>query len=271
MINKLYLKLKNLLFIVAFYTLYPKALVKRLRQYRNAKSIITGTVQAKDTKVAVLMLTFNAIEYIKTSIESLNKYRPDNIELIVVDNGSNKVVKEYLLGMKERGVIDKLLLSEENTFFSRGNNIAARLSSEDSTHLLLLNSDVEIMEKNWLHVLLANAPEKGIISFGKTDIPLTRPDGWCFLINRDVYLQFGGINEYYKMNWGLTELTGKVAKAGFSVKAIINPEKYIFHFGQKSYMSSTLAAKFNKMSNQEVFNLFEDCDVQLLKVPSNVE
>lgn len=268
MVKNLYLALKNTAFIIVFYILYPKALFKRIKQYLYAKNVIVSPVNIKGKKVSVLMLTYNALDYVKISLESLNKYKPLNIEVVVVDNNSNAEVKKYLQRMKEEGKIDKLLLSDENNYFAKGNNIAARLSSDDSTHLLLLNSDVEIRNPQWLDILIANAPEKGIISFGKTDIPLTRPDGWCFLINKEIYLELGGINEYYKMNWGITELTGKVARRGYEVKCIINPEGYVVHFGQRSYMSSTLTAKFNRMSNREVLSLFEDHDVRLLKVPT---
>ncbi len=263
--TNLLIKIKYLAFMVIFFTLNPGKFFRLVKNHLKAKKIVIGKRNG-NFYVSVIIVTHNALDYVKKCLHSLNKFKSENVEIIVVDNASNEETVNFLNSQKELGKIDKLHLSKENTYFAGGNNIGAKLASDRSTHFLLLNSDTEIKNAQWLDAMLSNVPDRGIISFGKTSIPVVRPDGWCFLIDKKTYEEFGGINEYYKMNWGITELAGKVGNKGYGVKSILNPEKYVVHYGQKSYMSASSTAKFNRMSNNEVVKLFKNVKVNLYKI-----
>ena len=105
------------------------------------------------TKVSILMLTYNAPRYVKRSIKSLRKTKNVDYELIVVDNNSKVTTKKTLWRLYKKKYIDKLYFNNENSLFSGGNNLAAKLTSE-SAYICLLNSDIEIKSPFWLENLI---------------------------------------------------------------------------------------------------------------------
>lgn len=131
-------------------------------------------------KVSILMLTYNAPKYVKESILTL-KENTKNIdyELIVLDNHSKFMTRRLLKKLEKKGLMDKLILSDKNLLFAKGNNVAFEAAS-DSEYILLLNSDVKINSSNWLETLLKIHPKEGGISaFGAVDSEPIRADGYC--------------------------------------------------------------------------------------------
>ena len=99
--------------------------------------------------VAVVILTWNGIKYTKSCIESIKQHGiPENVQIVVVDNGSTDGTIEYL---KSFSWI-KLILNRRNLGFTRGNNMALR-SLPDNIDAILLNNDVEIPDPLWLEKL----------------------------------------------------------------------------------------------------------------------
>ena len=181
------------------------------------------------------MLTYNAPRYVKKSIVSLKKLTSNqNYELIVVDNDSKHPTVRTLYKLKSRGLVDKLYYNSNNDLFAKGNNIAARLASEDSDYYLLLNSDVEIKSPDWLDKLIDLMPEEGgIASFGAVQSAPKRADGYCMMINADLYNKYK-LDEHFQWWWGVTKLESQVLKEGKKVIAVDDHEEYIHHFGGKS-------------------------------------
>lgn len=247
--------INKLFFYFSYLLMHQKRVIQILGQRISAKKIHQIKKINKNPRVSIIIVTYNALEYVKICLNSISKASYSNKEIVVVDNNSNEETKNYLRVLKRQSQIDRLYLSKTNTYFSGGNNIGARLSDKNSKYIILLNSDTEIKDPRWIEILLSLAPEEGIISFGKVDFPVLRPDGWCFMINRNLYLQNGGINEYYKMNWGLTELTARILTKGFPVYSIINPDKYVHHFGKKSSGKKN-TIHFNNMTHCEILKLY---------------
>ena len=186
-------------------------------------------------KVSILMLTYNAPHYVKKSILSLNKRTKNvNYELIVVDNNSNKPTVRVLDRLHRNGFINKLYFNSKNDLFAGGNNIAASLANKDSDYYLLLNSDVEIKSDDWLEKLIALMPKDGgIVSYGAVTSSPKRADGYCMLINSNLYNKYK-LDENFQWWWSVTKLEGQVLKENKSIIAIKNHEEYIHHFGGKS-------------------------------------
>lgn len=215
-------------------------------------------------KVSILMLTYNAPRYVKKSIVSLKKLTSNqNYELIVVDNDSKHPTVRTLYKLKSRGLVDKLYYNSNNDLFAKGNNIAARLASEDSDYYLLLNSDVEIKSPNWLDKLIELMPEEGgIASFGAVQSAPKRADGYCMMINADLYNKYK-LDEYFQWWWGVTKLESQVLKEGKKVIAVDDHEEYIHHFGGKSGKGFSDATGMD-VDMDEVKKWFEDGDVQII-------
>ncbi len=185
-------------------------------------------------KVSILMLTYNAPKYVKESIVTLQENTKNvEYELIVLDNHSKFITRMLLKSLKSKGFIDKLIMSDKNLLFAKGNNVAFQ-SATDSEYILLLNSDVRINSEDWLENLLNIHPQEGGISaFGAVDSEPIRADGYCLLINRDLYEKYK-LDETYEWWWGVTKLESMVLKEGKKIVAVRNHEKFIHHYGGKS-------------------------------------
>ena len=210
------------------------------------------------------MLTYNAPRYVKKSIVSLKKLTSNqNYELIVVDNDSKHPTVRTLYKLKSRGLVDKLYYNSNNDLFAKGNNIAARLASEDSDYYLLLNSDVEIKSPDWLDKLIELMPEEGgIASFGAVQSAPKRADGYCMMINADLYNKYK-LDEHFQWWWGVTKLESQVLKEGKKVIAVDDHEEYIHHFGGKSGKGFSDATGMD-VDMDEVKKWFEDGDVKII-------
>lgn len=185
-------------------------------------------------KVSILMLTYNAPKYVKESILTL-KENTKNIdyELIVLDNHSKFMTRRLLEKLEKKGFMDKLILSDKNLLFAKGNNVAFEAAS-DSEYIVLLNSDVKINSSNWLETLLKIHPKEGGISaFGAVDSEPIRADGYCLLIDKNLYEKYK-LDETYEWWWGVTKLESMVLKEGKKIVAVRNHEEFIHHYGGKS-------------------------------------
>ncbi len=224
----------------------------------------------QDPKVSIVILVHNALFCVIRTLNSLRKTRGVIYETVVVDNDSRLITKIVLLLYFVMKRINRLLFVGENTLFSKGNNLGSRISSEDSTHILLLNSDVRINRPDWLSVLLKHH-ERGAISFGIAggndflgvqsgeEFP-KRADGFCFLIDRHVYLTYQ-LDEHYQHWWSLPELQARLLKAGLRVKAIRDYDDWITHFGGKS---GKVRQRVNTPSKETVGSWFDGSGADII-------
>jgi hypothetical protein len=212
-------------------------------------------------KVSILMLTHNAPRYVELSIRTVVRHtRNVNYELVVVDNASEQPTKDVLRGLQAEGLIQHLTLLEYNSFFAGGNNIAARQSANDSTHLLLLNSDVEIKDPNWLSNLLA-VHEPGITAYGVVEDPL-RVDGYCLLVDAGLYREHL-LDENHQFFWAVTKLQAALLAQGYSVQGYSEHERYLHHFGGKSGKDYK-SAKGLALTQEQLADCFQGRTIRIL-------
>ena len=99
--------------------------------------------------VAVVILTWNGFEYTKKCLESIKQHGiPENVQIVVVDNGSTDGTIQYLQSL----LWIKLIANKKNLGFTCGNNMALR-SLPENTDVILLNNDVEIFDPLWIKKL----------------------------------------------------------------------------------------------------------------------
>jgi glycosyltransferase involved in cell wall biosynthesis len=184
--------------------------------------------------ISIIMLTYNAPEFVEHSIMTLRqRTKGVDYELIVLDNNSKIKTRKLLLKLQNKGYIDKIIFEGKNTFFAKGNNTASRLCAKGSTHILLLNSDVEICDGYWLKNLL-DRHERGAISYGVCEgEPHIRADGYCFLIDKDLYLKYK-LDEQFEWWWSVTKLQGQLLKDMYAVKAVKEHKDQLIHYGGMS-------------------------------------
>ena len=188
--------------------------------------------------ISIIILTYNAPDYVKESIETLNTVTNrailERCEIIVWDNNSNEETKELLLSLREQGYIDKLHFSEKNLLFAGGNNEATKLADPSTKYYLLLNSDIRVVDPRWLSFLL-KAVEKGKYSgasYGFCKRP-NRCDGYCFLIKRNLYDKYQ-LDTEFQWWWGITKLQAQIMRDGHSLLAHRFHNHILVHYGGKS-------------------------------------
>lgn len=188
----------------------------------------------KKEKISIIMLTHNAAGYVKKSIDSISKRTKGvDYELIVVDNRSALMTRILLKILKRQGKIDVIKWNSQNELFAKGNNTGSRLAAEDATHLLLLNSDVEVRKENWLQKLLELCPPGGICSYGLADDTPVRADGFCMLIDKELYQKYQ-LDENYEWFWSVTKLQAQALAQGERVIAVRKHDDMLYHYGGKS-------------------------------------
>lgn len=218
-------------------------------------------------KTAIILLSYNTLDYTKLCIESIRQNTLEtNREIIVIDNASTDGSLEWLRYQKDI----KLIENSENKGFPCGCNQGIEIAENDSD-IFLLNTDtiLPINALFWLKMGLYESDEIGstgsisnfaashhtnlqtiscnttniedILQFAKVNnIPTQYPYeeklfllGFALLIKRTVLNEVGPLDElfspgfYEDVDYGL-----RITKAGY--KNILCKNSFILHFGSKS-------------------------------------
>lgn len=115
-------------------------------------------------KISVIIPSYESLNEIKTCINSILSHESkEMIEIIVVDNNSNKDVKDYLSDLESTGKI-KLILNNINYGFSFAINQGIEISKKN-TDILLLNNDAILTRGSLEHMqhCAYSIPQCGII------------------------------------------------------------------------------------------------------------
>jgi GT2 family glycosyltransferase len=148
-------------------------------------------------KVAIIISTYNQEKLLEESLKSLKRktdYKNYKV-FLVDDSGKGEIGKKI---KKEFGYLD-ITINKENKGFSGANNVGIKKAMQEYNpeYFLLLNDDIEIIEKNWL---------KKIIEVGENDKKIGILG--CKLLYPDGSLQ--NIGGYIK-NWKIElELNDKI-------------------------------------------------------------
>ena len=94
----------------------------------------------------IILVTYNACEYVKRCVDSIKKYTK-SYNLIIIDNNSDFETKNYLSTIKDA----KIIFNDKNNGFGYANNQGIQASN--SKYVCMLNSDT-IVTENWLENLI---------------------------------------------------------------------------------------------------------------------
>ena len=77
--------------------------------------------------VSIIVLTYNSEKYIKNCLQSIFKQTYKNIELIVIDsNSEDKSVDLIRETLREYKGAQKVILSDKNLGYAKGNNLGIK-------------------------------------------------------------------------------------------------------------------------------------------------
>lgn len=127
--------------------------------------------QAKLPKVSIIVPTRNRLDLLRTCLEGVERTDYPDLEVIVVDNGSDDpATLNYLAKLDSARY--RVLRAPGPFNFSTLNNRAAEIATGEL--LCLLNNDIEMLEPNWLAIMARQAlqPEVGAVG-----ARLLYPDG----------------------------------------------------------------------------------------------
>lgn len=229
-----------------------------------------------EPRVCAIILNWNGLEDTLACLASLKKVRYENLDLLVVDNGSEGNDAETLRNLFGDEIY--LIRNEVNAGYAGGNNIgiAYAIDNLDPDYLLLLNNDT-LVDPDFLRELaVAAEKDPGIGIVGPKTLDYHEPDrlqftiatlrtavgkiaytgkgeldhgqydavaetqyvqGSCMLIKSAVCASIGLLNEDYFAYWEDMEFCIRAIKAGF--KLAYCPSARIWHKGSASTRGAT--------------------------------
>lgn len=191
-----------------------------------------SAMEKSAAKVAIVVVSYNALDYARKMLKSVRTTRGVDYEIVVVDNNSTRATKLWWTLQRFRGRINRLALLDRNTFFAEGCNIGVAMAPREATHILLLNTDCEVLDPDWLARMLAAHTEgaTGLRHITKGAWP--RADGFCLLVDRRCWED--GLDETFQWWWSVTALEARLLRQGRSVAAVRDYADVLVHHGGKS-------------------------------------
>jgi hypothetical protein len=183
-------------------------------------------------KVGIVVVSYNALRYARRMLKTVRSTTSVDFEISVVDNNSGLRTRLWWTLQKFLGRINRLALLDQNTFFAEGCNIGVAMTARDVTHILLLNTDCEILDSDWLRRIVAVHKEGATgLRYVKSGA-WPRADGFCFLVDRHCWEQ--GLDENFQWWWAVTGLEARLLRQGREVQAVSHYEDVLVHHGGKS-------------------------------------
>lgn len=117
-------------------------------------------------KLSIIIVTFNSMRLIKDCIDSIYKYNDipeDQLEIIVVDNSSEKegsVIKKFLEDQYDNKII---FLKNQNLGYGHGNNVGVKVAKGEI--IAIMNPDIRLKE-NLFTKTVSHFEDQNVASLG---------------------------------------------------------------------------------------------------------
>ena len=233
--------------------------------------------------VSIIMLTWNALEYTKKCITSIEKFTHYPYEIIFVDNSSTDGSVEYLRDLIKNHDNYKLIENNENKGFSKGNNQGVAAASGE--YVMLLNNDV-LVSKNWLSRMVNSiekhkkigtvGPVTNHISGRQSYVgqyegddyeafaqfienenkgkltPRRRLAGFAMLMKKNIYEEVDGFDETFGVgNFEDDDMSLKVRSKGLAL--MVDESVFIHHYGSQTFKENRIDILKNLNERMPIF------------------
>lgn len=223
-------------------------------------------------KVSILIPVLNKWNFTKSCLNDLSHLNPkDEIEIMVIDNGSTDETPKELACIKESMTNLVTIRSDENLGFGKGLNLLYEKAKGDV--VIFLNNDIRV-EKNkegWIHSIYEGCDDNSIVSpsggfvdpkdsyhfkWHSSDPAklhkMNYMSGWCLAAKKAVFDKLvvdsneykGPFDEIFgKAYYEDTNLSFAAKKMGMKFNLVPVP---VHHFGQVSAKQLNLNGLYNK-------------------------
>jgi GT2 family glycosyltransferase len=178
-------------------------------------------------KTDLVLVCHNSLSDLERFLPSI-KANTENYNLIIVDNGEQKLTIEFLEKLTAK------YISTSNNGYGTACNVGAKAG--DSEFIVFLNCDL-LATKNWLENLLKPFADPAVAVtgarlFNEQGLEYKTPErghviGCCYAIRRKVFEQLGGFDENFFLFFEETDLSLRATKAGFYV---VRSDAKLIHF-----------------------------------------
>jgi GT2 family glycosyltransferase len=233
--------------------------------------------------ISIIVVNYNTTQSTITLIKSIGEYTKSQLELIVVDNGSQPNESETISNSNDDLIIVR---SEENLGFSGGNNLGIKIAK--GSHLLFLNSDTTLPDRNLPYTLrdsLTKNPKAGMISpliyfegsenklqyagttkgkgytgrfktskklpENKGTIVTDLPHGAAMMVKRTVIDSVGLMPEIYFLYYEEIEWATRIRKKGYSV--LLDTSNFVVHAASLTMRKTNTAKAYYLYRNRILF------------------
>ena len=205
-------------------------------------------------KISIVIPTYNHLDdCLKPCIESIQKYTDFtkyDIEIIIVNNGSNEETNKYLGTLPTPYF--KTIWFHDAIGYTKASNFGIMSSSGD--FVVLLNNDTVILGENWLDMLISPFSD---VSVGITGPCLNYcPHAkrnflifFCVMIRKEMFNKIGRLDEIFSPGFGEdTDFCAKIENLGYKLVQVPNGSLFIdkeqnrlvgnfpiFHAGEKTF------------------------------------
>ncbi|RMB12638.1 glycosyltransferase [Eilatimonas milleporae] len=214
-------------------------------------------------KISVVVPIYNALDQVRECIESLVQHRHGNVELIIVNDGSDLNAKAWLTERLAKEDNCTLIHNEENIGYLKSVNKGFSKTSGDIivsqnsdtiifsdffekiTGIFDAHKDVGIINPvstwaNWTRIPFPAGHNIYSLqsyidqTYGREIVDINCASGFSFAFRREVYEQLGGFDPIYDPGyWEETDYCLKALDAGWRVVCAMG--LYVFHHGWSSF------------------------------------
>ena len=200
-------------------------------------------------KFDIVIVTYNSKKWMENcinSIENQKNFDLKNINLYIVDNGSNDGTIEYIEKRASETTLGKieLLKTGQNLGFGKGNNFGFEKGT--SEFVFFLNPDTELLEDTMDELEKSiNNSEKEFAAWECRQKPYEHPkmyniltgetswaSGACVIVKREVFAKIGGFDSKIFMYAEDVDLSWNIRLHGFKIKYV--PKAVVIHYCYKN-------------------------------------
>eukprot|EP00550_Attheya_septentrionalis_P009137 CAMPEP_0198285732 /NCGR_PEP_ID=MMETSP1449-20131203/4967_1 /TAXON_ID=420275 /ORGANISM="Attheya septentrionalis, Strain CCMP2084" /LENGTH=684 /DNA_ID=CAMNT_0043983265 /DNA_START=220 /DNA_END=2271 /DNA_ORIENTATION=+ len=115
--------------------------------FSSGTLIFRHTLDDKNIDISIVVLTYKNFEALAELLPSIDKQRPGNFEIIIVDNGCLLETQQVI---ERASVPYKYLPLCDNPGYAVGNNAGVALAASSSRWVLFLNDDVVLSDEDFI-------------------------------------------------------------------------------------------------------------------------